>query len=486
MADSPHFIAGRWRDSPGAVFSSANPATGQALWSGPAADEKTVDAAVAAARKAFPAWSELPLEKREERLRAFAAKLEAEPGRLAKAISLDVGKPAWEAAQEVQIMVQKCEHTIRAYRQRCAELGAAGAVARFRPHGVMAILGPFNLPGHLPNGHIMPALLAGNTVVFKPSDKAPLVAEEMTRVWEESGLPPGVLNLVQGGVETATALARHEGVDALFFTGSSRAGLALGEIFARTPGRLLALEMGGNNALVVHDPGDLRAAAVLVVLSAFLTAGQRCNCARRLILTSGVPADELLAEIVRLARALVIGAPFDRPEPFCGPLITVEAAQAFLRKQEELRLAGAIPLLEGRARDAATGFVTPAVWDVSSLGGLPDEETFGPLLNVIRVGGLEEAIRAANATSYGLAAGFISRDAQAYEKFRKAVRAGVVNWNQPVNAASSALPFGGLGLSGNHRPSAYLAVDCCAYPVSSIEASELALPASLPPGLNPN
>ncbi|HEY5895061.1 MAG TPA: succinylglutamate-semialdehyde dehydrogenase [Chthoniobacterales bacterium] len=482
MNPTPHFIGGCWIAGNGPAFTSTNPSNGESIWQGAAADPGNVDDAVHAARVAFPGWAALPVDARAEHLRAFASALEADAANLGRLISLEVGKPLWESATEVKSMIGKCELTISAYARRCAEFSGGGAVTRFRPHGVVAVLGPFNFPGHLANGHIMPALLAGNTVIFKPSDKAPLVAERTVQLWEKSGLPVGVLNLLQGTAEPARALAAHDGVDGIFFTGSSRAGIALNEAAARKPGKILALEMGGNNPLVVHDPGDLTTAAFLTAQSAFITSGQRCTCARRLYVTAATPLS-FLEKLTAIAGALHVGPPEDDPEPFAGPLISAEAASVFLRKQEELRATGAGKLLEGRSLRAGTGLVSPAIWNVTELSGLSDEETFGPLLQVVCVETLEDAIQAANDTAYGLAAGIITQDRVAYETFRDSARAGIINWNQQLTGASGAAPFGGIGLSGNHRPSAYFAADYCSYPVASMEVETPQIPSTLPPGV---
>lgn len=466
------------------TFTSINPATGETVWIGDAADAAAVDSAVTAARAAFPAWSRRPPAEREAVLRAFAQQLTAGKDALAELISREVGKPRWEALTEVQSMIGKIDISIEAHAKRCAEFKNPLGVTRFRPHGVVAVLGPFNFPGHLPNGHIAPALLAGNTVVFKPSEFAPAVAELTAKLWTAAGLPDGVLNLVQGDRETGAALAAHAGIDGLFFTGSARAGLALNEQFARTPEKILALEMGGNNPLIVHRAADLTAAAVLVVQSAFLSAGQRCTCARRLIVPDGDEAELLGAELVKLMAGLRVGAPTDRPEPFMGPVISAEAAKRLLAAQKGLLERGAELLVAMHHLKPHTGLVSPALIDVTAVAPRADEEFFGPLLQLIRVPDFDAALREANATAYGLAAGLISDDASLYEKFRTEVRAGIINWNQQLTGASSGAPFGGVGRSGNHRPSAYLAADYCSYPVASIEVPELKLPAQLPPGLS--
>ncbi len=293
------------------LFSSHNPATGEAVWTGPAADAPAVGQAVSHARAAFPAWSRRPHSEREALLRAFAQQLTTQREAMAQAISREVGKPHWEALTEVQSMAGKIDISIEAHARRCAEFNNTVGVTRFKPHGVVAVLGPFNFPGHLPNGHIVPALLAGNTVVFKPSEFAPAVAELTTRVWAAAGLPAGVLTLAQGNRDTGATLAAHPGIDGLFFTGSARAGLALSELYARTPEKILALEMGGNNPLVVHRAADQPAAALLTVQSAYLSAGQRCTCARRLIVPQGSEGDLFISRLLGLLGTLRVGAATD-------------------------------------------------------------------------------------------------------------------------------------------------------------------------------
>ena len=465
------------------TFSSLNPATGEAVWSGTAAEAGAVDRAVAAARAAFPAWSRRPPAEREAVLHAFAQQLMANKEPLARAISREIGKPHWEALTEVQSMIGKIDLSLEAHALRCAEFKNSLGVTRFKPHGVVAVLGPFNFPGHLPNGHIVPALLAGNTVVFKPSEFAPAVAELTAQFWTAAGLPAGVLNLVQGGRDTGAALAAHPDIDGLFFTGSARAGLALSELFAKTPEKILALEMGGNNPLVVYRAADAQAAAVLAVQSAYLSAGQRCTCARRLIVPAGPGGDNFLPALVALIGSLRVGAPDDRPEPFMGPVISAAAAERLLAAQENLLARGAKPLVRMTHLRAGTGLLSPGLLDVTAVADRGDEEFFGPLLQLIRVPDFATALREANQTAYGLAAGLISDDAALYEQFRTEVRAGLINWNQQLTGASSGAPFGGVGRSGNHRPSAYLAADYCSYPVASIEVPALKLPAQLPPGL---
>jgi succinylglutamic semialdehyde dehydrogenase len=483
MSATPHFIGGRWVAGSGERWTAINPSTGETHWEAAAAAEPEVDAAVAAAREAFPEWSRRSQAGRESVMRAFAMLVEEEKTELAAIIARETGKPLWDAASEAVAMINKVPIAIEAHARRCAEFTGGPAITRFRPHGVVAVLGPFNFPGHLPNGHIVPALVAGNTVVFKPSELTPLTAQRMVELWEKAGAPPGVINLVQGGREAGAAVAKHPGIDGLFFTGSARTGLALNILFANTPGRILALEMGGNNPLVVHCAADHAAAALLTLQSAYLGAGQRCTCARRLIVPAGAEGDAFVAVLVATIPRVRVGAPDALPGPFMGPVIRPSTADALVAAQDNLVSRGAVAIVPMRRLAPETGFVTPGLIDVTAVANREDEELFGPLLQLIRVPDFDAAVREANCTHFGLAAGLISDDRGLYEKFVASVRAGIVNWNQQLTGASSAAAFGGLGASGNNRPAAFLSADYCSHAVASIE---LPAPKVAPqPGIDP-
>ncbi|OEC61187.1 succinylglutamate-semialdehyde dehydrogenase [Pseudomonas sp. ENNP23] len=485
---STHYIAGAWQAGQGEAFDSLNPVTQESVWSGQGASAEQVEAAVAAARAAFPAWARLSLEARIAVLERFAATLKTRADELARCIGEETGKPLWESATEVTSMVNKVAISIQSYRERTGEksgpLADATAVLRHKPHGVVAVFGPYNFPGHLPNGHIVPALLAGNAVVFKPSELTPKVAELTVQCWIEAGLPAGVLNLVQGGRETGVALAGNPGIDGLFFTGSSRTGNLLHQQFAGRPDKILALEMGGNNPLVVDEVADVDAAVYTIIQSAFISAGQRCTCARRLLVPVGAWGDTLLARLVAVAASIQVGAFDAQPAPFMGSVISLDAARHLLKAQEHLIAQGATPLLAMSQPLETAALLTPGILDVTALAERPDEEFFGPLLQVIRYDGFEAAMAEANATQYGLAAGLLSDSRELYQRFFIESRAGIVNWNKQLTGAASSAPFGGVGASGNHRASAYYAADYCAYPVASLESETLALPATLTPGVS--
>jgi succinylglutamic semialdehyde dehydrogenase len=438
---------------------------------------------VARARAAAPGWARRPLAERIAIVRAFKAAVEADADAFAQMIARETGKSLWETRTEVASVAAKVEISITAQTERAGEKAAEAAgvrqMLRHKPHGVLAVLGPYNFPAHLPNGHIVPALLAGNVIVFKPSEQTPAVADFMAGLWTKAGLPEGVLNLVHGGGDVGREVA-GAAIDGLLFTGSAHVGAALARQFADTPHRILALEMGGNNPLVAWDVPDIGAAAATVVQSAFLSAGQRCTNARRLILKDG--DDRLVEAVLALADRLIVGSPFDEPQPFMGPVISNAAADGLERGWAGLVAVGGRvlrPLVRARADRP---FLSPAVIDMT--GHAPsDDELFGPVLQIVRVPDWDAAIAAANATRFGLAAGLIGGDAALFDRFWAESRAGIVNWNRPTNGASSAAPFGGIGASGNHRPSAYYAADYCAFPVATLAAD--ALGGGITTGLKP-
>lgn len=473
------YIGGAWREGGGERFSSHNPVNGDKVWQGRAADTDDVAEAMAAARLAFPSWSRRPVEERIAIVRAFAKAIEQRSDDLARTISAEMGKVAWDAKGEVATIIGKVELSIRAQAERAGareEKAAFGAMTlSHHPHGVLAVFGPFNFPGHLPNGHIVPALLAGNCVLFKPSEFTPGVGALMAEAWEEAGLPAGVLALLHGARDTGAALLDAPGLNGVLFTGSAHTGALIHRKFAGRPDVLLALELGGNNPLIAWPSVDVGAAANLIVHSAFATSGQRCSCARRLIVPHSQEGSAIVQAVADLAAKIIVGAADAQPEPFMGPLVNAQAADRALKMQEGLLALGAKAVLPLR-RDGA--FAYPAVIDVTGLS-VPDEELFGPLLQVYRVKDFDHALDVANATRFGLSGGLISDDAALWARVRNELRAGIVNWNRPTTGASGAMPFGGPGLSGSLRPSAYYAADYVAFPVAT-QLAEKAAPIVAP------
>jgi succinylglutamic semialdehyde dehydrogenase len=489
MNTHTHFIAGNWLVGEGHDIKSIDPAKKNIIWQAKSASQEQVNSAVKAARSAFVSWSNLRFDERLVFVKKFAELLAQNKQALALSIAQETGKPLWETATEVGAMIGKIALSEKAYHERTGTVENAmplgKAFIRHKPHGVVAVFGPYNFPGHLPNGHIVPALLAGNTIVFKPSDLTPLVAEKTLELWQQAGLPAGVLNMVQGEVETGKALASHSGLDGLFFTGSSRTGRLLHEQFAGHPGKILALEMGGNNPLIVKDAADTKAVVHDIIQSAFVTSGQRCTCARRLFIQQGEAGDVIMNKLIEATNNIQVGMYDAEAQPFMGAMVSQHAASLMVKAQQQLLTLGAKSLVELKHLDIESGFVSPGIIDVTDIiKDMPDEEHFGPLLKVIRYTDFDQAIDEANNTSFGLSAGLLADNQADYEHFYQRIRAGIVNWNRPITGASGAAPFGGIGDSGNHRASAYYAADYCAYPVASVELEKTTLPGTLSPGLS--
>lgn len=501
LLEAADIIGGQLVPLSGHQIVSTNPARpADIVWQGtPVLDH--VEHAVEAAATARAVWARFPVERRHAGLLRFRDLCRARAADMARLIALETGKALWDARAEADLLAAKVDITLddsehgglRRVRAFDISLGPTRTGRTFfRPHGVMAVLGPFNFPAHLPNGHIIPALALGNTIVFKPSDKAPAVGQTLAMWLQEAllaeGAPPGVVNLVQGGADVATRLVMHPAVNGVLFTGSWPVGRRIMELNLDDPGRILALEMGGNCPALVMPDADVRQAAIEIVRSAFVSTGQRCTCTRRLIVHRDL-ADQFVKTIVAMSSRLVIGDPFVNPEPFSGPIISAQARQGVLDAQARFAAQGAEVLLEGRVLDTPSGgfFLSPSVVRVDRFtraldGAGADIEVFGPLLRIAIADSLDDALEQANATQFGLAAAIFTKDMATIERFFDEMRAGCINVNTGTAGASSKLPFGGIGLSGNHRPAGAYSLDYCAYPVAGIIESSAG--ATIPKGMS--
>lgn len=457
----------------GSEIISFEPATGAELWRGAPSD---MDALLATAQKAWPAWAAVSAATRIGVIRRFADEIRKDSEVFAQLLARETGKPLWEAFDEVMATTTRAEMMVRAQAERAAQRrlnnGIGGALAvRHKPHGVMAVLGSYSQPLLVPAGHILPALLAGNAVIFKPSAKTPACAELLVQCLARSGVPVGVIQCAIGDDEAGRYLVASDVVQAVAFSGSAHTGVAIARKLAARPDKLLTLEMGGNNPLVVWDTPLVEDAAVLIVQSAFTGAGQRFNAARRLIVGAHM-YQPVMEAVKRIADRIIIGAPFDEPTPFMGPVIDMEAADGLTESFIYLMSNGGKPIKQMQRPHGDLPFVTPAIIDVTAMTERPDIELFGPLLQVIRVDDFDEAIAVAGATRYGLVAGLIGGTPQQYNHFWASARAGIVTWNRPTITELGASPVGGVGLSGNHRPGGGYAVDYCSYPVTSVELEQ--------------
>ena len=397
---------------------STEPATGAVLWQHPIGD---VDAEVALARASWAEWAARPLTYRIETLRRFANAVRARADAFTDLIARETGKPLWEARTEVDSVIAKVDISVSAFAERTSQrrldapMGSRMAL-RHKPHGVLAVLGPYNFPAHLPNGHIVPALLAGNAVVFKPSEKTPATGAFLVECFHAGGVPEGCIRVLIGGPAEGKALAAHDGIDGLLFTGSASTGIALNRAFANRPEKILALEMGGNNPIIAWDTPDLYSAAVVIVQSAFTTAGQRCTAARRLIVDEKL-YDPLIGEVNKLIGRIIVGDPHATPAPFMGPVIDNDSADLLTESFLELMMRGGRPIRHLERTVEGRPFLKPALIDTTEMRDRPDIELFGPILQVIRAKTFEEAIAEANNTRYGLSSSLLSQDPKLYDQF---------------------------------------------------------------------
>lgn len=436
-----------------------------------------VSRAAAAAKRAYKSWSLMPVAQRAGYLKKLKELYISHADEMATIISRETGKPFWETQGEVKTMINKIDitidhsiHLIDEVKVENALPGVDGFI-RHRSRGVMAVLGPFNFPGHLPNGHIVPALLTGNTIVFKPSEMTPAIAQKMAQLFDLAGFPPGVFNLVHGLGETGKRLVVDENVDGVLFTGSYETGLKIKQATLEHHWKLLALEMGGKNATVVWDDADLNKAIYESIIGSFVTAGQRCSCTSRIILHKSV-ADQFVEKFYETAKKLTIG--HWKENPFMGPLINADAVEKYLRFQEIAQREGADRIMRGKVLDVGREghYVTPSICVVKEFRKesiYQKSEIFGPNVAIYTVDDFDQALEINDSTGFGLAMAVFSKNKALYERAVAEARVGIVNWNRTTNGASSRLPFGGLGKSGNDRPTAHFAVHYCTVPVASLE-----------------
>ncbi len=486
MQSKGQYINGQWVKSNGSALESINPSYGTVFWQGTSATEDEISGAADAAHQALPAWAAFDFEQRAQYTKKFAEQVEKKREQLALLIAQETGKPLWESQTEVSSVVAKINISIQAYQERTAAkynaTAEANACLRFKPQGVVVVLGAFNFPAHLSNGHIVPALLAGNTILYKPSEHTPAVAELIMQCWHDSGLPAGVINCIQGDAHSGKVLLAQD-IQGVYFTGSYPTGLRIHQQFSARPEVILALEMGGNNPLVIDEISNINAAVYHTLLSTLLTAGQRCTCARRVMIPDTVQGDAFLKRFIKACQSLKVGPYDQQPEPFMGPVISHDQALKHLQSQKKLLESGGESLLSMSLLAENTGLLSPGIVDMTKVINPADEEIFAPLVQIHRYTHFDEAISLANQTRYGLAAGLLSDNEANYQHFYQRVRAGLINWNRPTTGAASSLPFGGVGFSGNHRPSAYFAADYCAYPIASMEQPLLTTPTQKLPGI---
>lgn len=403
----------------------------------------------------------------------FIDKIEERTEQLAKIISLEMGKPIWEAKTEVAALKAKAQHTIEQWQNQQpvtlenALPGVQGQV-NTKPLGIITVLGPFNFPMHLPNGQIVPAILKGNSVLFKPSELTPGCAEHYCQLWWDAGLPEGALALVQGQRDVGVQSVVNSKINGIFFTGSVPTGIAIRKATAETPQKLVALEMGGVNPLVIWDDANVEVAAHAALTGFCLTTGQRCTGTRRILVHEKI-YDSFKKHFVEITKKIHPGLPSENV--FCGPLISAGSKDKFHAAKNRLLKSGGTIVFE-QTLDAKLpttgGFVGQAIVEGGDTKQFAKEETFAPLVVLESIQNMNETIEKCSWSPYGLSASIFTQQEKIYKDFFYGIEAGLINWNQPTNGASAKLPFGGVGLSGNHRPAGADMIEHCFYKVSSL------------------
>ncbi len=467
----PSVAAHRQAPVSDSVLSSFNPATGDRVWHG------TIGDPIAAARQAqaaWPRWSARALPERLELVRNFSNRVKQQSEELSRLMSLETGRPMWDCREEVEAMGHVIDFSLRAYSDRTAQRRIEGkaqvqrSAVRHKPHGVVVVITPYSTPGLIAFGQIIPALIAGNAVIWKPSERTPAFAEAVGALAAKSNFPDGLVQIVQGRSDVAKALVMADPVRAIFFSGSAHAGLTLHKQLGGRPDKTLALDIGGNNPIIAWDMADLHAGAIQVARSAFQSSGQKCTAARRLIVRDTI-ADVFIGEVKRIADRLIVGGPGDDPIPFMGPMIDNNTADGLAESFLALMSHGGRPIKHLIRPDLDMPFIAPGIIDVTNMAERPDLELFGPLLQIVRVGCFEDAVAEANNTRFHRAAALVGGTREQFDLFWANSRAGVVNWNNVTHEINGNGPVAGNGLSGNHRAGGYYTVDSVAFPVQSAE-----------------
>ncbi|GAA3942252.1 succinylglutamate-semialdehyde dehydrogenase [Litoribacillus peritrichatus] len=481
-------INGQWQAGMGGEFCSREPASQDVVWEGRGANVHQVHQAVTSASEAFDPWRKLDVSARLKYLHNFEQLIHSHKHHLIEAVCHDTGRPMWEAQLEVQAVVDKTQLAFESYQQRTGErvMATTGGhiQLRHRPHGPLAVITPFSFPALIAMGQIIPALLAGNTLVYKPSQMTPKVADYLTQLWHLAELPDGVFNLVQGGNDIGQTLTDHPDLAGVLFTGRTETGISINQTMATRPDKLVCLNMSANNPLIVGDTQQINPALYQILHSAFITSGQRCSNARRLFLPDNAQGDQILEQLIEQCHLLFIGHYNEEPKPFMGPVINIPSAKQILKQQQLLLSLGANVLLSANQADENSAFMSPGLLDVTEIKEPFDEEIFGPVLQVSRYQHFEQAIEMANQSKYKLTAGLISDKQSQFDEFDCTIQAGVVNWNQPITGVSGAAPYGGIGLSGNHRPGGWYSADYCAFPTTTMCQQGVSFPSSPIPGIN--
>ncbi|MFZ9000128.1 MAG: aldehyde dehydrogenase family protein [Bacteriovoracaceae bacterium] len=456
-----------------------SPCDNQSLWMCPI-DYRHIDPLVESAAKGHKVWRGTSFEDRKNALKRYQEKLLSKKNEIAEAISWETGKPLWESLTEAGALISKIDVTINDSLPRISNkeiediLPDTNGHIIYRPLGPCFIIGPFNFPCHLANGQITSALLAGNSIIFKPSEKTCYSSQLMFECLAEADFPNGVVNFIQGDGESASRIVKRKEVKGIFFTGSKEVGKLILKQTSGSLDKLVALELGGKNSSIICKDAQLDLTIEEVLKGSFLTTGQRCTSTALVPIHRSI-MDEFLSKFHDLAKKLIIDHPFEHEkEPFMGPLIDELAVKNYLNFIGMAKREGIEEIMRGKKIEKKHNgnYVTPSIhlaekFDSSSLFLM--SEIFGPNCTFVPFDELDEAIAIANGTEYGLAASIFTKDINNYKHCINEIETGLVNLNRSTVGASSRLPFGGVKSSGNYRPAAVTTIDSCVYMMSSLE-----------------
>ncbi len=419
-------------------------------------------------KKVYLPWTKLSQKDRVKKLLPLKKIIKKETSALAKIISRETGKPLWESEGEINALIGKIDFVLGEGLKRIKEkrVPQAQGRIRFKSRGLFVVIGPFNFPLHLPFGQILPALVSGNIVIFKPSEKTPASGQKLAECFHRLKLPPGVFQMVQGGAEISEKLCRHQKGDGIFFTGSYKVGQKIKESLIKDYSKILALEMGGYNSTLIWDYKDKKQAVAETLKGCFWTAGQRCSSTSQIILHKSI-SSEFIEDFVCSAKKIQVD--HWSKNPFMGALIDSSSVRRFFSFQEEIKKQGGKILLEGKKLKNKKGYyVTPGIYkmkfDKSSTIGT--KETFTPQVLIYETKSLDKVLEMINHSSYGLVLSLWTEDKKVKEKIFYQAKVGLINYNLSSIGASGSLPFGGLGKSGNNRPAGAFAIDSCVTPLA--------------------
>ncbi len=449
------------------------------LWECPV-ELKHVDKVVESSANAYKLWRKTSVEERIACLKRFQEEVLKRKDEMALAIAWDMGKPLWEAKTEVASVAAKVNVTIEDSLPRIQSKTINGIMPKtdghifFKPIGPCLVIGPFNFPCHLANGQILSALIAGNTVIFKPSEKACYAGQILTECFAAAGFPKGVFNMIQGDGEIARRLLREKSVKGVFFTGSKEVGKKILDVTHSDLSKMVALELGGKNTTIVHKDANLELAYGELLKASFLTAGQRCTSTSIIAIHNSVK-DKFMEKFHEISKKLIIDHAVEYArDPFMGPLVDQGAVDAYLLFMGMAKREGIEEIMRGKAIDKKQKghYVTPSIHYAEKLHSdsmFLQSEIFGPNVTFVPYNDIEEAISIANSTEYGLASAVFTKDRNIFLECARDIESGLVNYNRSTVGASAKLPFGGVKNSGNYRPAALTTIDACVYQMSSLE-----------------